>query len=155
MNSKLKNALYILENTGHTVSRMNESSSKDLVKEIKEKLDEWDSIRDTPEGDVLWDDMYDTYGGELLELVNINYDRIVKGEPVDMTIYADKETSLKPKFFDLLKKIGVKEFKLDTRQAFYGESLYFYLTIVEGKVKLNTDKYDHHNPEYAFFTVKD
>ena len=79
MKTELKKALYLLENIGYTVKPMNESEQNDLVDEIKAKCDEWEELRDTPEGDDLWDEMVDTYGQDLVGLVADEYDAIKKG----------------------------------------------------------------------------
>ena len=155
MKPELKKALYLLENIGYTVKPMNESEQNDLVDEIKAKCDEWEELRDTPEGDDLWDEMVDTYGRDLVDLVADEYDAIKKGEPVDMTVYLAHAEDVYPEFFELMKKVGAKSFKINTREAFGGDAYCFYQAIVEGNIQLHPEAYDTRTPEYAFFTVKD
>ena len=155
MKPELKKALYLLENIGYTVKPMNESEQTDLVDEIKAKCDEWEELRDTPEGDDLWDEMVDTYGRDLVGLVADEYDAIKKGEPVDMTVYLAHAEDVYPEFFELMKKVGAKSFKINTKEAFGGDAYCFYQAIVEGNIQLHPEAYDTRTPEYAFFTIKD
>ncbi len=154
MKPELKKALYLLENIGYTVKPMNESEQNDLVEEIKAKCDEWEELKDTPEGDDLWDEMVDTYGQDLVGLVADEYDAIKKGEPVDMTVYLAHAEDVYPEFFELMKKVGAKAFKVNTKKAFGGDAYCFYQAIVEGNIQLQPEAYDSRTPEYAFFTVK-
>lgn len=98
--------------------------------------------------------MTDTYGRELIKLVFNDYENIKAGKPVDMTEFVDRNTEyLEPKFFELLNKIGAKEFKLDLKEAFGGSAYYLYMVLAEGNVKLEIDKYDSKHPEMATFIV--
>ena len=103
MKPELKKALYLLENIGYTVKPMNESAQQDLVDTIKSKYDEWEELRNTPEGDDLWDEMVDAYGNDLIDLAVDEYDAIKNGKPVDMTGYLAHADALYPEFFELMQ----------------------------------------------------
>ena len=152
MKKELKDALYMLENVGYSVRQLNETS--DIVDTIKAKYDRWEEIRNTPEGDDLWDELVDTYGYELLDLVSDEYDAIKAGEPVDMTGYLKNADALYPEFFELLNKVNVTAFKINVKEAFGGKAYYLYQVLAEGNVQLHMEKYNSHEPSYAFFTVK-
>lgn len=153
MEPKVRNALNLLENAGYSIKKLNESNEK-LVDTVKAQYDRWQELRNTPEGDDLWDAMTDTYGWELIDLVSNDYENIKAGKPVDMTEFVDRNTEyLEPKFFELLNKVGAKEFRLDLKEAFGGSAYYLYMVLAEGNVKLETDKYDSKHPEMATFIV--
>lgn len=152
MKKELKNALYMLENVGYNVRRLNEST--DIVDAIKAQYDRWEEIRNTPEGDDLWDELVDTYGYELVDLVADEYDAIKAGEPVDMTSYLKNADALYPEFFELLNKVNVTAFKINVKEAFGGNAYYLYQVLAEGKVQLRLDAYSSESPEYAYFMVK-
>lgn len=152
--AKVRNALRLLENAGYTINKQINEAAKNLVDTVKSQYDRWQELRNTPEGDDLWDEMTDTYGRELIKLVFNDYENIKAGKPVDMTEFVDRNTEyLEPKFFELLNKIGAKEFKLDLKEAFGGSAYYLYLVLAEGNVKLEIDKYDSKHPEMATFIV--
>ena len=151
MKKELSNALYMLENAGYTV-KLNESAS--LVDTIKAKYDEWEEIRNTPDGDDLWDELVDTYGYELIDLVADEYDAIKAGEPVDMTGYLKNADALYPEFFELLSKVNVTAFKINVKEAFDGNAYYLYQVLAEGNVQLRLDAYSSESPAYAYFMVK-
>ena len=155
MKPELKKALYLLENIGYTVKPMNESAQQDLVDTIKSKYDEWEELRNTPEGDDLWDEMVDAYGNDLIDLAVDEYDAIKNGKPVDMTSYLVRADALYPEFFELMQKVGAKAFKINTKEAFGGKAYYLYQAIAEGNIQLHPEAYDSNTPEYAFFTIKD
>lgn len=153
MESKVRNALNLLENAGYSIKKLNEAD-ENLVEIIKTQYERWEELRNTPEGDDLWDAMIDTYGWELVELVSNEYENIKAGKPVDMTEFADRNSDfLYPEFFELLKKVGAKEFTLNMKEAFGGSAYYLYQVLAEGNVKLETDKYDSKRPEMATFIV--
>lgn len=155
MKPELKKALYLLENIGYTVKPMNESAQQDLVDTIKSKYDEWEELRNTPEGDDLWDEMVDAYGNDLIDLAVDEYDAIKNGKPVDMTGYLAHADALYPEFFELMQKVGAKAFKINTKEAFGGKAYYLYQAIAEGNIQLHPEAYNSSTPEYAFFTIKD
>ena len=155
MKPEVKKALYLLENIGYTVTPMNESEQQNLVDTIKSKYDEWTELRNTPEGDDLWDEMVDAYGNDLIDLVVDEYDAIKNGKPVDMTGYLAHADALYPEFFELMQKVGAKAFKINTKEAFGGKAYYLYQAIAEGNIQLHLEAYKSTTPEYAFFTIKD
>lgn len=155
MKPELKKALYLLENIGYTVTPMNESEQEDLVDTIKAKYDRWEKLRAVPEGDDLWDELVDTYGNELVDLVADEYDNIINNKPLDMTGYLARADALYPEFFELMRKVGAKAFKINTKEAFGGKAYYLYQVIAEGNVQLHPEAYNSSTPEYAFFTIKD
>lgn len=155
MKPELKKALYLLENIGYTVTPMNESEQEDLVDTIKAKYDRWEKLRAVPEGDDLWDELVDTYGNELVDLVADEYDNIINNKPLDMTGYLARADALYPEFFELMRKVGAKAFKINTKEAFGGKAYYLYQVIAEGNVQLHPEAYNSSAPEYAFFTIKD
>lgn len=155
MKPEVKKALYLLENIGYTVKPMNESEQQGLVDDIKSKYDEWEEIRNTPEGDDLWDEMVNAYGNDLIDLVADEYDNIKSGKPVDMTGYLAHAEEIYPEFFELMKKVGAKAFKINTREAFGGKAYYLYQAIVEGNVQFHPEAYSTRTPEYAFFSIND
>ena len=153
MEEKVRNALNLLENAGYSIKKLNEAD-ENLVDTVKAQYDKWQELRDTPEGDDLWDEIIDTYGWELVELVSNEYENIKAGKPVDMTEFVDRNTDyLDLKFFGLLDKVGAKEFTLNMKEAFGGSAYYLYLVLTEGNVKLETEKYNSKNPEIATFLV--
>ena len=153
MEPKVRNALNLLENAGYSIKKLNEAD-ENLVEIIKTQYERWEELRNTPEGDELWDAMTDTYGWELIDLVSNEYENIKAGKPVDMTEFVDRNTEyLEPKFFELLNKVGAKEFTLNLKEAFGGSAYYLYLVLAEGNVKLETDKYNSKQPEMATFLV--
>lgn len=98
--------------------------------------------------------MTDTYGWELIDLISNEYENIKVGKPVDMTEFVDRNTEyLEPKFFELLNKVGAKEFTLNLKEAFDGSAYYLYMVLAEGNVKLETDMYNSKQPEMATFIV--
>lgn len=157
MNNKLDNALYMLESAGYTVKTLKESSTN-LVDTIKSKYEAWEKVRGTPEADDLWDELEGEYGMDMVRFVVNSYDIIKAGEAVDMTSYLADADALYPEFFDMLKKVGVTRFTINTQKAFGGNAFYFFRTAAEGfasdRIQLRLDKYDFHNPEYAYFTIK-
>lgn len=153
MKKKLKDAIYMLENVGYSVRPLNESNN--VVDTIKAKYDRWYELRTVPEGDDLWDELVDTYGIELVDLVADEYDAIKAGEPVDMTGYLARTDALYPEFFELMRKVGAKAFKINTKEAFGGKAYYLYQAIAEGNIQLHPEDYNSSAPEYAFFTIKD
>lgn len=153
MKNELKDAIYMLENAGYGVRRLNESD--DVVDTVKAKYDRWYELRDVPEGDDLWDELVDTYGYGLVDLVADEYDAIKAGEPVDMTGYLARADALYPEFFELMREVGAKAFKIDTKEAFGGNAYYLYQAIAGGNIQLHPEAYDSGSPEYAFFTIKD
>lgn len=155
MKPELKKALYLLENIGYTVTPMNESEQQNLIDTIKVKYDEWEEIRNTPEGDDLWDELVDSYGHDLIDLAVDEYDALKNGKPVDMTGYLAHADALYPEFFELMQKVGAKAFKINTEEAFGGKACYFYQAIAEGNIQLHPEAYDSNDPKYAFFTIKD
>lgn len=155
MKPEVKKALYLLENIGYTVTPMNESEQQDLVDTIKSKYDEWEELRNTPEGDDLWDEMVDAYGNDLIDLAVDEYEAIKNGKPVDMTGYLAHTDALYPEFFELIQKVGAKAFKINTKEAFGGKAYYLYQAIAEGNIQLHPETYNSSTPEYAFFTIKD
>ena len=155
MKPEVKKALYLLENIGYTVTPMNESEQQNLVDTIKSKYDEWEELRNTPEGDDLWDEMVDAYGNDLIDLAVDEYDAIKNGKPVDMTGYLAHADALYPEFFELMQKVGAKAFKINTKEAFGGKAYYLYQAIAEGNIQLHLEAYKSTTPEYAFFTIKD
>lgn len=155
MKPNVKKALYLLENIGYTVTPMNESEQQNLIDTIKSKYDEWNELRNTPEGDDLWDEMVDAYGHELIDLAVDEYDNLKNGKPVDMTGYLAHADALYPEFFELMQKAGAKAFKINTKEAFGGKAYYLYQVLAEGNVQLHLESYNSHEPSYAFFTIKD
>lgn len=153
MKPELKKALYLLENIGYSVRQLNESS--DVVDTIKAKYDRWEEVRNTPEGDDLWDELIDTYGYELVDLVSDEYDNIISNKPLDMSGYLRNADALYPEFFELMRKVGARAFKINTKEAFGGKAYYLYQVIAEGNVQLHPEAYNSSAPEYAFFTIKD
>lgn len=154
MKPEVKKALYLLENIGYTVKPMNESEQQGLVDDIKSKYDEWEEIRNTPEGDDLWDEMVEAYGNDLITLVVDEYDNLKSGKPVDMTGYLTQTDALYPEFFELMQKIGARAFKINVKEAFGGSAYDLYQAIVEGNIELHPEAYSTRTPEYAFFTIK-
>lgn len=153
MEPKVRNALNLLENAGYSIKKLNEAD-ENLVDTVKAQYDRWESLRNTPEGDDLWDEMTDKYGWELIELVSNEYENIKAGKPVDMTEFVDrKNVYLSLKFFELLNKVGAKEFTLDLKEAFGGSAYYLYLALSERNIKLDFDKYNSEHPEMATFIV--
>lgn len=155
MKPEVKKALYLLENIGYTVTPMNESEQQSVIDTIKSKYDEWNELRNTPEGDDLWDEMVDAYGNDLIDLAVDEYDNLKNGKPVDMTGYLAHADALYPEFFELMQKAGAKAFKINTKEAFEGKAYYLYQVLTEGNVQLHTEAYNSHEPSYAFFTIKD
>lgn len=155
MKPEVKKALYLLENIGYTVTPMNESTQQDLIDTIKSKYDEWEALRAVPEGDDLWDELVDSYGHDLIDLVVDEYDDLKNGKPVDMTSYLARADALYPEFFELMQKVGAKAFKINTKEAFGGKAYYLYQAIAEGNIQLHPEAYNSSAPEYAFFTIKD
>lgn len=153
MKKELKDALYMLENVGYSVRQLNESN--DVVDTIKAKYDRWEELRNTPEGDDLWDELVDTYGYELVDLVADEYDNIINNKPLDMSGYFRNADALYPEFFELMRKVGARAFKINTKEAFGGKAYYLYQVIAEGNVQLHPEAYNSSTPEYAFFTIKD
>lgn len=153
MKKELKDALYMLENVGYSVRQLNESN--DVVDTIKAKYDRWYELRAVPEGDDLWDELVDTYGNELVDLVADEYDNIINNKPLDMTGYLARADALYPEFFELMRKVGARAFKINTKEAFAGKAYYLYQVIAEGNVQLHPEAYNSSAPEYAFFTIKD
>ena len=153
MKKELKDALYMLENVGYSVRQLNESN--DVVDTIKSKYDRWEEVRNTPEGDDLWDELIDTYGYELVDLVSDEYDNIINNKPLDMSGYLRNADALYPEFFELMRKVGARAFKINTKEAFGGKAYYLYQVIAEGNVQLHPEAYNSSAPEYAFFTIKD
>ena len=153
MKKELKDALYMLENAGYSVRQLNESS--DVVDIIKAKYDRWEKLRAVPEGDDLWDELVDTYGNELVDLVADEYDNIINNKPLDMTSYLARADALYPEFFELMRKVGARAFKINTKEAFGGKAYYLYQAIAEGNIQLHPEAYNSSAPEYAFFTIKD
>ena len=153
MKPELKKALYLLENIGYSVRQLNESN--DVVDTIKSKYDRWEEVRNTPEGDDLWDELIDTYGYELVDLVSDEYDNIISNKPLDMSGYLRNADALYPEFFELMRKVGAKAFKINTKEAFGGKAYYLYQAIAEGNIQLHPEAYNSSAPEYAFFTIKD
>ena len=154
MEPNVRNALNLLENAGYSIKKLNEEAvDENIVEIVKTQYERWQELRDTPEGDDLWDAMIDTYGYELVELISNEYENIKAGKPVDMTEFIDRDTDyLDSKFFGLLDKVGAKEFTVNMKESF-GTAYYLYLVLAEGNVKLETDKYNSKHPEIATFLV--
>lgn len=153
MKKELKDALYMPENVGYSVRQLNESN--DVVDTIKAKYDRWEELRNTPEGDDLWDELVDTYGNELVGLVSDEYDNIINNKPLDMSGYLRHADALYPEFFELMRKVGARSFKINVKEAFGGNAYYFYRVLAEGNVQLHTEAYNSREPAYAYFSIKD
>lgn len=153
MKKEVKDALYMLENAGYSVRQLKESN--DVVDTIKAKYDRWEELRNTPEGDDLRDELIDTYGYELVDLVSDEYDNIINNKPLDMSGYLRYADALYPEFFELMRKVGARSFKINVKEAFGGKAYYFYQVLAEGDVQLLTEAYDSREPEYAYFSIKD
>ena len=142
---KLDKALYMLESRGYTVTKpetlLMESAKKTLVDTVKEKYDEWESLRDSPEGDDLWDALVEEYGYDLIDLVSNDYEAIKNGDILDMTNYFRDADGIYPEFIQMMKQVGAKTFMFDTRVAFRGNAGYLFQALTDTKVNFDRYKY--------------
>ena len=154
---KLDKALYMLESRGYTVTKpaMTESAKKTLVDTVKEKYDEWESKRDTPEGDDMWDALVEEYGYDLVDLVSTDYEAIKNGDILDMTGYFRDADGIYPEFIQLMKQVGAKKFMFDTRVAFHGKAGYLFQALTDTKVNFDRYKYidEVPNSNYAVLEI--
>ena len=154
MKDTLEKAFTVLEKAGFSVKNMNESTEDNIVDVVKSKLDKWKSMRNTPEGDDLWDEMIETYGSEIVDLVSDEYEDLKKGNPIDVSLYLRKADVINPKFIDMLKKLGISEFKLNTKVAFNRDAYYLYLAMNNDNLTYLPPKSEMYASEYAYFRLR-
>lgn len=157
---ELDKALYMLESRGYTVTKpatlyMTENAKKSLVDTVKEKYDEWESLRDSPEGDDLWDALVEEYGYDLIDLVSNDYEEIKSGKILDMTNYFRDADGIYPEFIQMMKQVGAKTFMFDTRVAFRGNAGYLFQALTDTKVNFDRYKYikEVPNTNYAVLEI--
>ena len=146
----LNEAKSILRKNGIKLIKESEMS---LVDSVYQKYQKWEAVKNTPEGDDLWDALVAEYDYDLITICTDYYDEIKTGKPVDMTWYLTSADGLYDKFFKLLSSVGVKKITINTREAFDGRAEYFYQMLIEGGVTLDLKTYDGMHPNIATLNV--
>lgn len=154
MKDILKDAFTLLEKAGFSVEKVNESAEDNIVDVVKRKYDEWESMRDTPEGDDLWDELIDTYGNDVLDLVSDGYEDIKRGKPVDLSMQLRKPDDIDQELINVLKRLGISEFKLNTKLAFDRDAYHLYRTMTDDRFTYLPPKSEIEATEYAYFRLK-
>jgi hypothetical protein len=147
---KLDEARHLLEDMGYMV----ESEGNDYLKGYLEKYSRWESIKDTPEGDDLWDEICEEYDQDFREMVTDCYDPENDSDILDVSGYLSSADNLYPEFFSALKKMGYAQFKYDVRKAFGNKSSYLYDAVFgHSNVRLRPNL--ESEPYYLVFEVRE
>ena len=154
MKDILKDAFTLLEKAGFSVEKVNESAEDNIVDVVKRKYAEWESMRNTPEGDDLWDELIDTYGNDTVDLVLDGYEDIKSGKPVDLSMQLSKSDDISQELINVLKKLGISVFKLNTKVAFNGNAYRLYRTMTDDRFTYIPPKSEIEATEYAYFGLK-
>lgn len=151
MKDILKDAFTLLEEAGFSVEKVNESAGDNIVDVVKRKYDEWESMRYTLEGDDLWDELIDTYGYDIVDLVSDGYEDIKRGKPVDLSMQLSKADDINQELVDVLKRLGITVFKLNTKVAFARDAYYLYRAMTDDRFTHLPPKSENEATEYAYF----
>lgn len=154
MKDILKNAFTLLEEAGFSVQKMSESTEGNIVDVVKRKYDEWESIRDTPEGDDLWDEIIDTYGNLVVSIVSDEYEDIKSRKPVDISMFIGKAYYINQELILTMKRLGISEFKLNTKVVFNRDAYYLYRTMTDDRFAYLPPNSEKDATEYAYFRLK-
>ena len=146
---KLYEALRTLKNEGYDID-----DRKNLVDIIKAKIDEYESKRNTPDGDDMWDILVEEYGNELVNFVAENYNEIKSGDILDMTGYFRDADGIYPEFIQLMKQVGAKKFMFDTRVAFKGKAGNLFQALTDTKVNFDPYKYIDEVPNVNYAVLE-
>lgn len=123
----------------------------EYMQELISKYNYWWDVRNTYEGDELYDELTRDYDPDILDLLP-DYEELRDGDAIDMTDYFSKADGLYTEFFDLMETMGLDKFKFNTRHAFGGRADYFLEVIRNKRVKL-LPELDTSNEDFAIFQV--
>lgn len=123
----------------------------EYMQELISKYNHWWDVRNTYEGEELYDEITRDYDPDLLDLLP-DYEELRDGDAIDMTDYFSKADGLYTEFFDLMETMGLDKFKFNTRYAFNGRADLFLEVIRNKRVKL-LPEFDTSNEDFAIFKV--
>lgn len=123
----------------------------EYMQELISKYNYWWDVHNTYEGDKLWNELYDEYGEDIMELLPY-YETLREGDAIDITEYMRKADGLYTEFFNLMETMGLDKFKFNTRYAFSGRADIFLEVIRNKRVKL-LPELDKSNEDFAIFQV--
>lgn len=123
----------------------------EYMQELISKYNHWWDVRNTYEGDELWNELYDEYGPDILDTLD-DYESLKDGEAMNFTAYFAKETGLIKDFFIMMENMGLDKFAVNTREAFFGRADYFFSVIRDSRVKLLSEQYKN-DKDFAIFQI--
>jgi hypothetical protein len=145
---KLNEALTILNKKGYIV----ESKGSELLQGFLQKFNHWNEIRNTPEGDDLWDEICEEYDDDFREIATECYDP--NENVIDVSAYLSSADRIYPEMTETLKKMGFKEFKFNVRTAFKNRADYLYDAMFDNpSIKFRPDLTNFNEPYMVAFEI--
>lgn len=145
---KLDEALTILNQKGYIV----ESKESEYLQGFLQKYKRWNEIRNTPEGDDLWDEICDEYDADFREIATECYEPNVK--VIDVTAYLISADRIYPEMIETLKKMGFNEFQFNVRTAFKNRADYLYDAMFDNSsIKFRPDLINYDEPYMVAFEI--
>lgn len=145
---KLDEALTILNKKGYIV----ESKGNEYLQGFLQKYNKWNEIRNTPEGDDLWDEICEEYDDTFRELATECYDP--KDDIINVTAYLSTADQIYPDMIESLKKMGFKTFKFNVRTAFNNRADYLYDAMFDNsRIKFRPDLISYDEPHIVAFEI--
>lgn len=145
---KLDEALTILNKKGYIV----ESKGSELLQGFLQKYNRWNEIRNTPEGDDLWDEICEEYDNDFMEIATECYEPNV--DVIDVSAYLSTADSIYSDLTETLKKMGFNEFKFNVRTAFKNRADYLYDAMFDNpSIKFRPDLVNYNEPYMVAFEI--
>lgn len=145
---KLDEALTILNKKGYIV----ESKGSELLQGFLQKYKRWNEIRNTPEGDDLWDEICEEYDNDFIEIATECYEPNV--DVIDVSAYLSTADSIYSDMIETLKKMGFNEFKFNVRTAFKNRADYLYDAMFDNpSIKFRPDLMNFKEPYMVAFEI--
>ncbi len=145
---KLDEALTILNKKGYIV----ESKGSEYLQGFLQKYNHWGEIRDTPEGDDLFDQICDEYDTDFRELAIECYDP--NDDIIDVSSYLTTADNIYPDMLEALKKMGLKEFKFNVHDAFKNRADSLYEAMFgNSSIKFRPDLINYDEPYMVAFEI--
>ena len=129
-----------------------ESKGSELLQGFLQKFNHWNEIRNTPEGDDLWDEICDEYDDDFREIAIECYNP--NENIINVSAYLSSADRIYPEMTETLKKMGFKEFKFNVHDAFKNRADYLYDAMFDNpSIKFRPDLMNSNEPYMVTFEI--